>query len=351
MLPPSDSPQLLPAAPPARAALSLAEVRKRVHARLTEKIDAVRTRHKPLSLVRQEARRIIDQFLDTECPTLTRSDRDKLVDDILAEGVGYGPFEELFRDEAVKEFQILGLGDVQVRKNDAWQPAAVKLRDADQLRQMLARFAEVGESLVGVPLAGGVDVRLANGFRVVAILPPEGSAPFVWFIRGAAQPVGSGSEVVAGPASGRIPARQTPRTGDSGLVSMTPPPGSEVLPTALTGRHSSSASGRMPQPPSAGPPSGRMPAVPAGPPSGRMPKPPGAEATQDTYARDRQRITERMIMKLASAGIFDLGAVPLPELRRFVLTAVIDYSDTEKLGWAPTLQERLALEILSAMSR
>lgn len=349
MPPSSESPQLLPPAPPARAALSLAEVRKRVHARLTEKIDAVRTRHKPLSLVRQEARRVIDQFLDTECPTLTSSERDKLVDDILAEGVGYGPFEELFRDEAVKEFQILGLGDVLVRKNEAWQPTTVKPRDADQLRQMLVRFAEVGESLVGVPLAGGVDVRLANGYRVVAILPPEGSdsAPFVWFIRGMPQPVASGSGVVAGPPSGRIPARQTPHAGDAGMVSMTPPlQGSEVLPSSLTGRHSASTTGRMPQPPS-----GRMPAVPAGPPSGRMPKSPAAEPAQDAYARDRQRITERMIMKLAAAGIFDLGAVPLPELRRFVLAAVIDYSETEKLGWAPTLQERLALEILSAMSR
>ncbi len=333
----------------------MAELRKRVHARLAEKIDPARTRYKPLSLVRQEARRVVDQFLDAECPTLTRSDRDRFVEDALAEGVGYGPFEELFRDESVKEFQVLGPGEVTVRKNDAWHPTPVKLRDTEQLRQVLARYAEASE-----PLAGGVDARLANGFRVVAVLPPEGYevAPVAWFIRGplppAAPPPGSG--VVAAPRSGLLNARQTPRASDPDLTPMPASTGSEVLPTALNVRPQAQPSGRMPQPPSpsppmTGPPSGRMNAVSSGPPSGRMPRPPATESQQDPYARDRQRITERMIAKLASAGIFDLAAVPPAELSRFVLSAVADFSDSERLGFPAPLQERLALEILAGMNR
>lgn len=354
MPPSSESPQIQP---PARPGLSPAELRKRLHTRLAEKIDTARTRHRPLSLVRQEARRIVDQFLDTECPTLTRSDRDKLVDDILVEGVGYGPFEELFRDEAVKEFQLLGPLEVMVRKNDAWSPSPIKLRDADQLRQMLMRFAEVGESLSDGPVVGGLDVRLLNGFRVVAVLPPEGSeqAPHVWFTRGVSQPVtpGPDSGVVPGTWAGTFGARSTPRVGESGVVSMTPPPsGSEVLPSSLTGRVAASTTGRMPQPPSAGPSSGRLNTVPpSGPLSGHLPQPAASEPSLDLSARDRQRITERMIQKLASAGIFDLAAVPLAELRRFVLSAVIDYSESEKHDFTTPYQERLTLEIIAAMNR
>ena len=83
------------------------DLRRRLHGRIAERIDPVRNRYKPLSLLRREATRVIEQYFDTECPLLTRSERDGLITEIIAGAPGVGPLEELFRDPAVCEILIL----------------------------------------------------------------------------------------------------------------------------------------------------------------------------------------------------------------------------------------------------
>src|SRR5436305_14027766 len=78
-----------------------ADVRRRAHARLAEKIDPVRCRHKPLSILRAEARRIVETLLDSDAPSLSGAERERLIEDVLAESIGLGPLEELFRADRV----------------------------------------------------------------------------------------------------------------------------------------------------------------------------------------------------------------------------------------------------------
>ena len=111
-----------------------------------KRIDLARNRHKPLSILRAEGKRTLEQFYDQEGTALTRSDRDRLIEDILAESVGFGPLEEAFRDDAVKEILVLNGTTILGRKADAWMPLSGRFRDDDQLRTVLARWADAGEA-------------------------------------------------------------------------------------------------------------------------------------------------------------------------------------------------------------
>ena len=268
-------------------------VRRKAHARLAPLTDPARSRHKPLSLLRLEARRLLEQFLDADCPTLPRTERTQLADEVLAEAPGLGPLEDLFRDPAVQEVMAVAPGQVLARKADTWTPTSVRFRDVEHLRRALTRYAEAG-----VPVApagsGAFDVWLGNGFRAVAVLPPEvmDLSPTAAFVRGER-------------------------------------PAPTVEPAA--------------QPPS-------RPAVEA---TGTVRIPPPAErpVPPDLYAPVRQQVTRRIVTRLASAGVHDVNRIPLPDLRKIVLAYVEEVCEAERLWSDAAFRERLALEILAGMNR
>src|SRR5581483_9481478 len=219
MSPPTGPHQFARVPPPAGRPVtaSPADLRRKAHARLAPLADPARSRHKPLSLLRMEARRLLEQFFDAEAAALTRAERDKLADELLSEERGLGAREELFRDAGVREVMLRGPGQVIVRKADGWTPTSVRFRDAEQLRQVLARHAEVGEPVAaGAPAAGGFDVWLGNGFRAVGVTPPEvlGAPPVVVFVRGE-RPAPAPSQPPAAPAAASQPAAN-PRPSDHG---------------------------------------------------------------------------------------------------------------------------------------
>jgi hypothetical protein len=286
---------------------SPADFRRKAHARLAPLADPVRSRHKPLSLLRMEARRLLEQFFDTEAAALTRAERDKLADELLTEEPGLGPLEELFRDPAVREVMLLGPGQVIVRKADGWTPTSVRFRDAEQLRQVLARHAEVGEPVAAGPAAaGGFDVWLGSGFRLVGVVPPEvlDAPPTAVFVRG------------------ERPA---------------PAPSQPAQPAAGSGTQSAAES----RPTATGPGAVRTPSGRLSPPADRP----------DPYAGVRQQVTRRIITGFATAGVHDLSRIPPAELRKIVLAYVEEYCEVERLWSDEAFRERLALEILAGMNR
>jgi hypothetical protein len=324
------------ATPPPAGGKPPADLRRKAHARLAEKIDPARTRHKPLSLVRADARRLADQFLDAEAPALTRPERDRLAEDVLAALPGAGPLEELFRDEAVAEVLVLAPAQVIAYKAGAWVPTSARYRDADQVRAVLQRYAELGEPLQpAAPAAGAVDVRLPTGFRVIGVVPPEvmGVPPVLHLTRGPA--VAAAAAVPPPGRSGVTPVSAVQR---SGVIARTARPGP-------VGESSAGGSGIVSVaavlPPAAG---GSMSST-----SGRLPPP--KSGPLDPFAKLKQRMTEKIIMRLASAGVYDLNQVPLPELRKFVTLAVAEHCQQEKMDPDPDFQQRLGLEILAGMNR
>lgn len=324
--------------PGSKAAASPLDIRRRAHARLAERIDFAKSRHKPQSLVRQDARRTLEQFLDQDAPTLSRSDRDRLVEDVLAATAHIGVLDDLFRDDGVQEIMVLSPTVVLARKAE-WLPTSARFRDADQWRAVLARYAEIGENQTGDRRTGGLDVRLANGFRVTAVLPPlvMEQPPVALFVRGTLLDVTTDCGLGA--------TTPVPKTNSPGSGAMATSEGRVTFSaSATTTVTTTSASNRYPRPPAAGESaSGRH----------RQPAPfmdPPVDA-QDPFAKLRQRVTERIITTFAGAGVYDLNAIPLAELRRIIAAAVYDFCATEKLGAGDTDRERLTLEILAGMNR
>lgn len=292
------------------------ELRRRIYARIGERVDPARTRHKPLSLLRQEAKRIAEQFLDSECPLLPRAERDNLLDEVMTFSAGIGPLEELFRDEAVTEILLLAAGQIIARKNESWVPANIRFKDTAQLRTLVNRYAESGTPYVTEPVAtGGLDVRLPNNFRMIAILPPDvlGVPPSVLLVRMVKSPSPP-------PAASRTDYRQ---------ATSRPTPSDVEVPLG-------------------GPISGIY-RPPAGPASGKYPSP--SSVTADPLAKIRQRVTEKIITSMASVGVYDLTHLPLGDLRRVVQTYVTEINLSDRLGLDSAMQERLTLEILAGMNR
>lgn len=296
-----------------RPALGLADFRRRAHARLTEKIDPVRSRHKPLSILRTEAKRAVEAVLNAESPTLSGEQRERLTEDVLAEAVGVGPLEELFRDDTVQEVMVVSPHRVLARRFGRWVPTTARFRDADQLRAVLARFGATGELLAGPEPHGGLDVRIANGFRVLAVVPPEivDVSPTAVFVRG---PAPGTPDFIPSASSGRVaaPAARSGPVGRSSVV-RTPP-----------------ARATLPEP---------APAVEIAPPA------------VNPFTETRQRITSRIATAMATAGVYDLNRIALPDLRRIVLAHVIEFCEAEKMTFDDSGKERLALEILAGMNR
>ncbi|CAN5539686.1 hypothetical protein BH11PLA2_BH11PLA2_16640 [soil metagenome] len=287
------------------------DLRKRVTTRLLEKVDPARSRHKPISLLRQEAQRLGEHLLEVEAPMFSSSDREQLLDEILADIPGFGPLDELFRDESVTEFMVLSHNQIIRRNTDSWLPTSIQFRDVEHYRHVLQRYLETGKP-VGDAFQPGdraFDVRLMNGFRLIAIVPPSAMdlPPQATFRRAL------------------VPSVAVP----------TPPPREMAAPSGVT--KTADRSGTVPYP--------KVPVgsgISAGTLTNRM---------IDPWERAKQRIIERFVERLAANNVVDLSAVPVADLRKVIQAMVIESNDLEKLHLDSLAQERLTLEILAHMHR
>jgi pilus assembly protein CpaF len=346
---------------------------RRAHALLAERFPAHRTKHKPLSILRQEGRRALEQFFDAQVPPPAKADRDRQVEEILGEANGFGPLEELFRDEAVREVMVLAAAQVIVRKDGGWVPTSVRFRDPAHQRTYLRRLADTGEPFVtgGGGGDGAFDVRLANGFRVIGVLPPDvlDTPPVAVFVRGlphtADQPAPTfptatmsgwvpGSALIRTPApigGGSTAAMPGLPAQGSGVTTMPlhrlplPPKPGSVGVTAAEITRIAPASGTFNKPDSLPPRPTPLP-VPDAPVS-EFYLPPG----MDPKERMRRRVSERIIRKCAAAGVYDLSAIPAAELQRVILAHVeeLNGEDTRRLN--DQEMQMVALEIFTGMRR
>jgi pilus assembly protein CpaF len=302
-----------PRSMPSPSRVTLDELRRRAAARLAERLEANKSKHKPLSLVKAESKRILEQFLDAEAAAVPAAERERVVFEVLAEAVGLGPLEELFRDETIPEFMILGPSLIIARKGENWLPTSVRFSDAAHYARILGKIAEQGErtSPLSQP-TGGLDVKLPNGFRVTAVVPPSllEQPPLAVFLRLTPPKAAA----VAVPAARAIP------TEPSGTISFnqTVSPNANGSQTErLSGSVSASASQRI----------------------------------TDPLERLRQRTLARLIERLAAAGVYDLSSMPKQELSKVVSVQLVETAAAEKLSADAATLERLTQEILAGMQR
>lgn len=153
------------------AANDLESLKRTIHGKLVEKLDLSRLGDLAGDTLRREIRLVIEHLCDTENPLLNRSERERLIEEILDETFGFGPLQILLKEPDVADIMIIGPKHIFVEKDGRIQRHKVQFRDNENLLQILDRIvSKVGRRVDETsPM---VDARLPNGSRLNAIIPP-----------------------------------------------------------------------------------------------------------------------------------------------------------------------------------
>jgi len=115
-------------------------LKSHIHGKLVEKLDMTRVSELEGDSLRREIRVVVEHLCDTENTMLNRSERERLVEEVLDEAFGFGPLELLLKEDDVADIMINGPKNVFVEKNGRIQRSEVTFRDNDHLMQILDRI-------------------------------------------------------------------------------------------------------------------------------------------------------------------------------------------------------------------
>src|ERR671933_43026 len=122
------------------------------------------------TVIRDRVEAEIKQHLEGEAG-LSRDDRERLLDEIADDVLGYGPLERLLSDESVSEIMVNGPHDIWVERQGRLYETTLRFTDDSHLRRIINKMvAQVGRRIdESSPM---VDARLPDGSRVNAVIPP-----------------------------------------------------------------------------------------------------------------------------------------------------------------------------------
>ena len=151
--------------------LEFENLKRRIHGKLVDKLDMSRVGDLQGDVLRREIRLVVEHLCDTEETFLNRSERDRLIEEVLDETFGLGPLELLLKDATISDILINGPKSVYVERRGQMEKSSVTFRDNNHLMQIIDRIvSKVGRRVDEVcPM---VDARLTDGSRVNAIIPP-----------------------------------------------------------------------------------------------------------------------------------------------------------------------------------
>ena len=149
---------------------SHADIKTRVQnqliAELDPKMDMSRTDE-----VRGVIEELFDQILSEENLVLSRAERQRLFESIVAEILGYGPLQPLLADDSITEIMVNGAKQIYVERSGKLLKTNFVFETDDHAMRIIDRIVaplgrRVDES------SPYVDARLPDGSRVNAIIPP-----------------------------------------------------------------------------------------------------------------------------------------------------------------------------------
>jgi pilus assembly protein CpaF len=122
-----------------------------------------------------EVRRTIEEMYDTilaqESIILSRSERQRLFEQIVAEILGFGPIEPLLGDETITEIMVNGPNSIYIERKGMLDKVNMSFESDEHLLRIIDRIvAPLGRRID--ESSPYVDARLPDGSRVNAIIPP-----------------------------------------------------------------------------------------------------------------------------------------------------------------------------------
>jgi pilus assembly protein CpaF len=155
---------------PQSARGSYMELKNRVQNKLLEELDPSVGLGR-IDEVRRTIQELFEQTLLAENTVLTRPERQRLLEQITDEILGFGPLQPLLADRSVTEIMVNGPDNIYVERGGRLFKAGVKFESDEHVMRIIDRIVaplgrRVDES------SPYVDARLPDGSRVNAVIPP-----------------------------------------------------------------------------------------------------------------------------------------------------------------------------------
>jgi pilus assembly protein CpaF len=129
--------------------------------------DSSLTNEQLTTFVRQE----LGQVVDAESAPLSAGERQRMVDEICHDVLGYGPLQQFLQDSTVTEIMVNAEHAIYVERSGRLHRTNARFLSEDHLRRVIEKIvSQVGRRIdESSPM---VDARLPDGSRVNAIIPP-----------------------------------------------------------------------------------------------------------------------------------------------------------------------------------
>ncbi|GAB4401161.1 MAG: CpaF family protein [Anaerolineales bacterium] len=141
-------------------------IQERLVAEMDEKLDITK---------REDVRRAIEELFNSilaqENIILSRTERHRMFEQIVADIIGYGPIEPFLADPSINEIMVNGPHAVYIERRGRIEKTAVRFDDDEHLLRIIDRIvAPLGRRVDEA--SPYVDARLPDGSRVNVIIPP-----------------------------------------------------------------------------------------------------------------------------------------------------------------------------------
>ncbi len=121
--------------------------------------------------VRGNIEELFDAVLSEEGIILSRAERQRLFEQIVAEILGFGPLEPLLSDPSITEIMVNGPKNVYIERGGKIERAPASFESNDHVMRIIDRIvAPLGRRVDET--SPTVDARLPDGSRVNAVIPP-----------------------------------------------------------------------------------------------------------------------------------------------------------------------------------
>jgi pilus assembly protein CpaF len=155
----------------AKSQKDLRDFKAQLHHRLVMSMDLTALSGMSKDQLQEEVRRVADELCQRSSNLLSRTERERLVNEVLDETFGLGPLEPLMSDPRVGDILVNGPDTVYVERDGRLELTDITFTDAAHLRNIVQRI--VGQAGRRVdetsPL---VDSRLPDGSRINAVIQP-----------------------------------------------------------------------------------------------------------------------------------------------------------------------------------
>ena len=121
--------------------------------------------------LRTEVDRIVDRFITTNGLALTRDERLRLVEEVIAEVTGLGPLEPLLADDTITEVMVNGPDHIYIERKGKISRVQTSFLNDDHVLRIIDRIiTPLGRRIDQT--SPRVDARLPDGSRVNCIIEP-----------------------------------------------------------------------------------------------------------------------------------------------------------------------------------